>query len=36
MPAVLDLWKKFEAVCSYETPCNLAEFRSMFAHFEAL
>jgi hypothetical protein len=36
MPAVLDLWKKFEAACSYETPCNLAEFRSMFAHFEAL
>jgi hypothetical protein len=36
MPPVLDLWKKFEAVCSYETPCNLAEFRSMFAHFEAI
>ncbi len=34
-PVVLDLWKRFEAVCSYEIPCNLAEFRNMFAHFEA-
>jgi len=33
-PVVLDLWKKFEAVCWYETPANLAEFKNMFAHFE--
>jgi len=33
-PAVLDLWKRFEAVCWYETPSNLAEFKNMFAHFE--
>ena len=32
-PIVLDLWKRFEAVCWYETPCNLAEFQNMFAHF---
>lgn len=35
-PAVLELWKRFEAVCSYETPCSLPEFRNMFAHFEAV
>ena len=35
-PVVLDLWKRFEAVCSYETPSNLAEFQNMFAHFEAI
>jgi hypothetical protein len=35
-PVVLDLWKRFEAVCWYETPSNLAEFRNMFAHFEAI
>jgi hypothetical protein len=35
-PAVLELWKRFEAVCSYEIPCNLAEFSTMFAHFEPL
>jgi hypothetical protein len=35
-PVVLDLWKKFEAVCWYETPANVAEFQNMFAHFEAL
>jgi hypothetical protein len=35
-PVVLDLWKRFEAVCTYETPANLAEFKSMFAHFEAI
>jgi hypothetical protein len=33
---VLDLWKRFEAVCSYETPCNIVEFRTMFAHFEPI
>ena len=32
--AVLDLWKRFEAVCWYETPSNLAEFQNMFAHFQ--
>jgi hypothetical protein len=35
-PVVLELWKRFEAVCSYETPANLAEFQNMFAHFEAV
>jgi hypothetical protein len=33
-PVVLDLWKRFEAVCSYQTPSNLPEFQRMFAHFE--
>jgi hypothetical protein len=33
-PVVLELWKKFEAVCTYEIPSNVAEFRNMFAHFE--
>jgi hypothetical protein len=33
-PVVLELWKKFEAVCTYEIPGNIAEFRNMFAHFE--
>jgi hypothetical protein len=33
-PVVLALWKRFEAVCQYETPCNVAEFQKMFAHFE--
>jgi hypothetical protein len=32
-PVVLNLWKRFEAVCWYETPSNLAEFQNMFAHF---
>ena len=35
-PVVLDLWKRFEAVCSFETPSNIPEFQNMFAHFEAL
>jgi hypothetical protein len=35
-PVVLDLWKKFEATCSYVTPSNLPEFQNMFAHFEAV
>src|SRR5258708_7588702 len=35
-PAVLDLWKRFEAVCWYETPSNLPEFQNMFSHFEAI
>ena len=35
-PAVLDLWKRFEVLCSYETPSNIAEFHNMFAHFEPL
>ena len=33
-PVVLDLWKKFEAVCWYETPANIAEFQNLFSHFE--
>jgi hypothetical protein len=35
-PVVLDLWKKFEAVCWYETPANLPEFQNMFGHFEPI
>ncbi len=35
-PTVLDLWKRFEAVCRYETPSNLVEFQNMFAHFEPI
>ena len=33
-PAVIDLWKRFEAVCTYQTPSNLPEFQKMFSHFE--
>jgi hypothetical protein len=33
-PVVLDLWKRFEALCSHETPSNLPEFQKMFSHFE--
>ena len=33
-PVVLDLWKRFESVCSYETPSTLPEFQNMFSHFE--
>ncbi len=33
-PVVLDLWKRFEAVCGYQTPSNLREFQNMFSHFE--
>jgi hypothetical protein len=35
-PVVLDLWKRFESVCWYETPSNLKEFQNMFAHFEPI
>jgi hypothetical protein len=35
-PVVLDLWKRFEGLCSYETPANLPEFQNMFAHFEPI
>jgi hypothetical protein len=34
--AVIDLWKRFEAACSYETPSNVPEFQNMFSHFEPL
>jgi len=33
-PVVLDLWKRFEEVCTYEIPASLPEFQQMFAHFE--
>ena len=32
--AVIDLWKRFEAVCTYEIPSNIPEFQKMFAHLE--
>jgi hypothetical protein len=35
-PVVLDLWKRFEAACWYETPSNLPEFQNMFAHFQPI
>jgi hypothetical protein len=35
-PVVLDLWKRFESVCCYETPSNLPEFQRMFSHFEPI
>ena len=35
-PTVLDLWKRFEAVCSYEIPANLPEFQKLFSHFEPI
>lgn len=35
-PVVLDIWKRFEAACVFETPSNIAEFQNMFAHFEAV
>lgn len=35
-PVVLELWKRFEAICTYEIPCNVAEFRAMFAHFQPI
>lgn len=35
-PVVLQLWKRFEEVCTYEIPCDIAEFQQMFAHFEPL
>lgn len=35
-PVVLDLWKKFEAVCTYETPASISEFQNMFGHFQPI
>ena len=35
-PGVLDLWKRFEAVCTYVVPSTIAEFTKMFAHFEPI
>jgi hypothetical protein len=35
-PVVQQLWKSFEEVCTYEVPCNIAEFQGMFAHFEPI
>ena len=35
-PVVLELWKRFEAVSSYETPSNLQEFQKLFSHFEPI
>ena len=35
-PAVIDLWKRFEAVCTYETPSNIPEFQKMFSYFEPI
>jgi hypothetical protein len=33
-PVVLEIWKRFEAVCTYEVPATLPEFKNLFAHFE--
>lgn len=35
-PVVLDLWKQFEVVCSYETPATIPEFQNMFGNFEPI
>jgi hypothetical protein len=35
-PVVLGLWKKFEAVCTYETPASISEFQNMFGHFQPI
>jgi hypothetical protein len=35
-PAVIELWKRFEAVCTYEIPSTLPEFQNMFSHFEPI
>ena len=35
-PAVLELWTRFEAVCTYAIPANIVEFTKMFAHFEPI
>jgi hypothetical protein len=35
-PVVLELWKRFEAVCDYAVPASIAEFQNMFAHFEPI
>ena len=35
-PVVLELWKRFEGVCTYAIPSNIVEFSKMFAHFEPL
>jgi hypothetical protein len=33
-PVVLELWRRFGTVCSYEIPASLVEFQNMFGHFE--
>ena len=33
-PVVIGLWKRFEAVCTYEIASNIPEFQKMFSHFE--
>lgn len=33
-PVVLDIWKRFEEVCTYEIPATSPEFQNLFAHFE--
>ena len=33
-PAVLAIWKRFEAVCCMKCPRIYPEFQKMFAHFE--
>jgi hypothetical protein len=35
-PVVLELWARFEKVCTYEIPASLPEFQNLFAHFEPL
>jgi quinol monooxygenase YgiN len=35
-PTVLDLWKRFEALCTYVVPASILEFTKMFAHFEPI
>lgn len=35
-PRVQDLWRRFSAVCNYEKPGNLKEFKDLFAEFQAI
>lgn len=35
-PTVLAMWKRFEAVCTYQKPADIAEFRQLFAHFQPI
>ena len=32
-PAMLELWSRFEKVCTCEKPGSLPEFQNLFAHF---
>jgi hypothetical protein len=35
-PSSVEVWKRFEEVCTFETPMNVPEFQNLFASFESL